>query len=143
MEVIDRAPGAGKANRTGGASYDVAAQTLELPGGGPVLRTSAMLDPGRLPGQAFPGEFSQRFDRPPGPAAAYGFEAMALVLQVIAGAGTDASDFRDNVREGVFGAERAKSVLGEYSIDSDGDTTECMVQRYRGPQPLGAPCPPG
>ena len=118
VEVIDRATGAGNAAQAEGASYDVGAQTLELPGGGPVLRTSAMLDPSRLPADpgTFTGAFSQRFNRPPGPAAAYGFEAMALVLQVIAGAGTDASDFRDNVREGVFGAERRESVLGEYSI---------------------------
>jgi hypothetical protein len=33
-------------------------------------------------------------------------------------------------------------VLGDYSIDSDGDTTECMIQRYRGDEPLGASCPP-
>ena len=43
---------------------------------------------------------------------------------------------------GVFGAERTDSVLGDYSIDSDGDTTECMIQRYRGDEPLGASCRP-
>ena len=62
------------------------------------------------------------------------------------GAGTDASSFRDNVRNGVFGAQRDGTVLGSYSITSDGDTTECMIQRYRlrGTRrvPLGAPCPP-
>ena len=40
----------------------------------------------------------------PGSYAAYGYEAMGLVLQAIRGAGTDASSFRDNVRNGVFGA---------------------------------------
>ena len=72
---------------------------------------------------------------------------MGLVLQAIAGAGTDASSFRDNVRNGVFGAHRDGTVLGSYSITDEGDTTECMIQRYRvqGPSlvPLGAPCQPG
>jgi hypothetical protein len=70
---------------------------------------------------------------------------MGLVLQAIGGAGTDASQFRDNVRNGVIGAHRDGTVLGSYSITSDGDTTECMVQRYRvagaSRVPLGAPCP--
>jgi hypothetical protein len=67
---------------------------------------------------------------------------MELARESISGAGTDASQFRDNVREGAFGAERTGSVLGDYSIDSEGDTTECMIQRYRGDEPLGAACPP-
>ncbi len=56
---------------------------------------------------------------------------MALVLQGIRDAGTDASSFRDDVRGAVIGAQRDGSVLGSYSITSDGDTTECMIQRYR------------
>jgi hypothetical protein len=84
---------------------------------------------------------------------------MALALQAIGGAGTDASSFRDNVRTGVFGAHRDDTVLGSYAITSEGDTTECMIQRYRitnaaafggrigSPPgevvvPLGSPCPP-
>ena len=110
------------------------------------FEVSAELDPSRLPDRQFPAQFEQRFHRPPGPYAAYGYEAMALVLQAIHGAGTDASQFRDNVREGVIGAHRDGTVLGSYSITSDGDTTECMIQRYRvqagARQPLGAPCPP-
>ena len=56
---------------------------------------------------------------------------MELVLQAIRDAGTDASSFRDNVRRCVIGAHRDGTVLGSYSITSDGDTTECMIQRYR------------
>jgi hypothetical protein len=71
---------------------------------------------------------------------------MGLILQAIGGAGTDASQFRDNVRAGVIGAHRDGTVLGSYSITSDGNSTECMIQRYRveGAQrvPLAAPCPP-
>jgi branched-chain amino acid transport system substrate-binding protein len=110
------------------------------------LQVSAELDPSQLPDQRFAAQFKQRFHRPPGPYAAYGFEAMDLVLQAIRGAGTDASSFRDNVRSGVFGAHRDGTVLGSYAITSDGDTTECAIQRYRVNGrvrvPLGAPCPP-
>jgi endonuclease YncB( thermonuclease family) len=70
---------------------------------------------------------------------------MDLVLHAIQGAGTDASSFRDNVRNGAFGAHLDGTVLGSYAITSDGDTTECMVQRYRiqgaSRIPLGADCP--
>jgi branched-chain amino acid transport system substrate-binding protein len=124
-----------------------------------VLELSAELDPKRLPDQEFETRFAQRFHRSPGPYAAYGYEAMALVLQGIRAAGTDASTFRDHVRGAVIGAHRDGTVLGSYSITSDGDTTECMIQRYRIQRaggvvpgiahpntplrvPLGAPCPP-
>jgi branched-chain amino acid transport system substrate-binding protein len=120
-----------------------------LTGSGRVPRTfrvSAELDPKNLPDRNFETVFARRFHRNPGVYAAYGYEAMGLVLQAIGGAGTDASSFRDNVRNGVFGAHRNGTVLGSYSITSDGDTTECAIQRYRlkGPAvvPLGAPCPP-
>jgi hypothetical protein len=60
----------------------------------------------------------------------------------------------------VIGAHRDGTVLGSYSITSEGDTTECMIQRYRIDRaatiapgigrpnaevvvPLGAPCPTG
>src|SRR4051795_2488025 len=111
-----------------------------------VLRVNAELDPGSLPDKDFGTAFSRRFHRNPGVYAAYGYEAMGLVLQAITGAGTDASSFRDNVRNGVIGAHRDGTVLGSYSITSDGDTTECAIQRYRiggnARVPLGAPCPP-
>jgi branched-chain amino acid transport system substrate-binding protein len=109
------------------------------------LQLSAELDPSRLPGPQFTAQFQQRFKRPAGPYAAYGYEAMALILQGIREAGTDASSFRDNVRGGVIGAQRDNTVLGSYSITSEGDTTVCMIQRYRLKPirvPLGAPCPP-
>ena len=81
---------------------------------------------------------------------------MALILQGIRDAGTDASSFRDDVRHAVIGAHRDGTVLGSYSITSEGDTTECMIQRYRIENdvrlesravntaivPLGTSCPP-
>jgi hypothetical protein len=46
----------------------------------------------------------------------------------------------------VIGGERRESVLGPYSITGEGDSTVCMVQRYRVNDarllPLAAPCPP-
>jgi branched-chain amino acid transport system substrate-binding protein len=125
-----------------------------------VLELSPFLNPKLLPDKEFDSRFAQRFHRNPGPSAAYGYEAMALVLQGIAEAGTDASSFRDHVREAVIGAQRDDTVLGSYSITSEGDTTECMIQRYRIRRagavlpgiarpnvplrvPLDAPCPPG
>ncbi|HKH13400.1 MAG TPA: ABC transporter substrate-binding protein [Solirubrobacterales bacterium] len=120
------------------AIYGDTPQTLEL---------SAELDPKLLPDKQFDTRFARRFHRNPGPYAAYGYEAMALILQGIGDAGTDASSFRDHVREEVIGAHRDGTVLGSYSITSEGDTTECMIQRYRidGSRtvPLGAPCPLG
>ena len=108
---------------------------------------SAQLDPRTLPGKDFESQFALRYHRDPGPYAAYGYEAMGLILQAITGAGTDASSFRDNVRDGVFGAHRDGTVLGSYSITDEGDTTECMIQRYRvngaTRTPLGASLPAG
>jgi len=127
----------------GSARYEPAAQRLTI--GGQAYELSAELDPTLLPDKQFASRFAQRFNRGPGPYAAYGYEAMALALDAIERAGTDASSFRDHVRGNVFGAHRDGTVLGSYSITEDGDTTECMVQRYRVQGatriPLGAPCP--
>jgi branched-chain amino acid transport system substrate-binding protein len=128
-----------------GPVYDPGTQILDPGDGSPRLLSSAELDPSSLPGTGFLGQFTQHFQRPPGPYAAYGYEAMELLLAAIRGAGTDASSFRDSVRNGVFGAHRDGTVLGAYAITEDGDTTECMIQRYRVQgatrTPLGAPCP--
>jgi ABC-type branched-subunit amino acid transport system substrate-binding protein len=107
---------------------------------------TAELDPERLPDRRFAGLFANRFGREPGPYAAYGYEAMALALQAIGEADTDSDRFRGEVRDGVIGGERRESLFGPYSITEEGDSTICMVQRYRvdrgQPQPLDAPCPP-
>ena len=132
------APGANGVYEPGSSSGP---GTQVLQQGGGQLRLSAELAPSNLPARSFAGEFAKRFHRPPGPYAAYGFEAMQLLLHAIQGAGTDASSFRDNVRNGVFGAHLDGTVLGSYAITDQGDTTECMIQRYRGTQPLGARCP--
>jgi len=127
------------------ALYSPSAGTIEF--GGQHYAVSAELDPSRLPDETFSARFRQRFHRDPGPYAAYGYAAMGLVLHAIGDAGTDASSFRDKVRGAVFGAHLDGTVLGSYAITSVGDTTECMIQRYRieGTTriPLEAPCPTG
>src|SRR4051794_18995348 len=80
------------------ALYSAADGTFTF--GGQSYAVSAELDPSRLPDRDFAAQFQHRFNRAPGPYAAYGHEAMGLVLQSIAGAGTDASSFRDSVRNG-------------------------------------------
>jgi len=106
---------------------------------------AAELVPDRLPNRRFAGLFEERFDRQPGPYAAYGYEAMAFALQAIGAANTNSDQFRTEVRDGVVGGERRESVLGPYSITDEGDSTVCMVQRYLVSgaqlQPLDAPCP--
>jgi hypothetical protein len=125
------------------ARYEPSTQRLSI--GGRLFELSAELDPKLLPDKQFDTRFARRFHRNPGPYAAYGHEAMTLVLEAIRGAGSDASSFRDHVRGEVFGAHRDGTVLGSYAITSDGDTTECMIQRSRiegaATVPLGAPCP--
>ena len=78
-----------------------------------MLQLSAELDPTLLPDKDFDSRFAHRFHRNPGPYAAYGYEAMALVLQGIGEAGTDASSLRDDVRHAVIGAHRDGTVLGQ------------------------------
>jgi branched-chain amino acid transport system substrate-binding protein len=138
------------------AVYEPGTERLTIYGPTPqTLELSAEVDPKLLPDKQFDTRFARRFHRNPGPYAAYGYEAMALILQAIGDAGTDASSFRDDVRGALIGAHRDDTVLGSYSITSEGDTTECMIQRYRiqsstriggreigkAVVPLGAPCP--
>jgi branched-chain amino acid transport system substrate-binding protein len=105
------------------------------------------LDPARLAGREFAVQFEQRFERAPGPYAAYGFDAMELVLAAIEQAADADDDFRSRVVDAVLDAERPDSILGRYSITEDGDTTLCAIQPYtvEGGSPVaGKPiCPSG
>jgi branched-chain amino acid transport system substrate-binding protein len=104
-------------------------------GGGPareVLLTAAAEDPAELPpsGRRMLREFQVRFRRDPGPYAAYGYEAMAVVLDAIRRAG-DTGDDRDAVVNAFFDTRDRHSVLGTYSIDDVGDTTLDRLAGYR------------
>ena len=96
-----------------------------------LLLTSAAEDPSQLPssGQRFLREFRERYKRQPGRYAAYGYEAMAIVLDSIERAG-DAGDDRDSVIDAFFDTEDRRSVLGTYSIDEVGNTTLNRLAGY-------------
>ncbi len=108
----------------------------------PRRRLAPALDPANLADAGFAGRFEQRFARAPGPLAAYGYEAMALLLAAIEGARRDGGDFRASVADELLGADRPESVLGRYSITDDGDTTLCAIQPYGpGDRPAEPICP--
>lgn len=95
----------------------------------PALLTSAAQDPAQLPtrGRRFVRAFRDRYRREPGRYAAYGYEAMAVVLDSIRRAGDD----RDSVIDAFFDTVDRRSVLGTYSIDDVGDTTLDRLAGYR------------
>lgn len=94
--------------------------------------TSAAQDPSQLPpaGERFVRAFTERYGREPGRYGAYGYEAMAVVLDSIRRAG-DQGDSRDGVVDAFFDTRDRASVLGTYSIDEVGDTTLGRLAGYR------------
>ena len=93
--------------------------------------TSAALDPSQLPrpGRELARDFERRYDRAPGRYAAYGYEAMAAILDSIDRA-DDPLD-REAVADAFFETADRASVLGRYSIDEVGDTTLDRLTGYR------------
>ena len=140
---IEVAAAGGRADLTLSAGED---NSLRLSDGGEHLLAAA-LDPGSLPAAGFATDFRAAYGRDPGPYAAYGYEAMSLVLQAIAEAADANEEFRDAVVDAVLGAERPESILGRYSITDEGDSTLCAIQRYTvdagRPVPDQATCPSG
>jgi branched-chain amino acid transport system substrate-binding protein len=97
----------------GGIPADVAAK---------VRVTVATLSPDEYPpeGQKFFSDFEKEYgEKNPDPYAIYGYEAMRLVIDTIAEAGTD----RQAVIDQLFETTGRESVLGTYDIDEFGDTT--------------------
>lgn len=88
------------ADRLGGASPFIPPAELSAPGG---------FD--------FPAAYERRYGRPPLPPAAYGYEAMDLLLDAIASAG----DSRGDVRDEVLATQDRRSIIGTYSFDDSGD----------------------
>jgi branched-chain amino acid transport system substrate-binding protein len=81
-----------------------------------------------LPGRELARAFERRFGRAPRPIAAYGYEAMTAALAAIEERDTEADGFRPGVVAALLELERPDSVLGPYSITSDGNTTLCRIQ---------------
>jgi branched-chain amino acid transport system substrate-binding protein len=107
-----------------------------LPPGGVLV--SGTMAPSQLPGGEPDGLGSDR-----GRFAAYGYEAMAVVLDSIDRA-DDPLD-RGSVVDAFFATTDRESVLGTYSIDEVGDTTLDRVGAYEAtggrPRPLPEPLP--
>jgi branched-chain amino acid transport system substrate-binding protein len=97
-----------------------------------LFATSPFLAPTLLPaaGQRFLHAYRLRFGHAADPAAAYGYESMALLLDAIRRAGSNGGS-RSAVIDEVFSTRDRPSVLGTYSIDGDGDTTLATVSGYR------------
>jgi branched-chain amino acid transport system substrate-binding protein len=85
--------------------------------------TVATLSPDEYPqeGQEFFDSFREKYDEPnPNPYAIYGYEAMRLALDAIDRSGTGE---KADIVKALFETKDRKSVLGDYSIDENGDTT--------------------
>jgi branched-chain amino acid transport system substrate-binding protein len=95
------------------------------------LATSAALDPSQLlaAGQDFAASFRDRYGRPPGRYAAYGYEAMSVILDSIERA-DDPTD-RGSVIGAFFATADRDSIVGRYSITDTGETTLDRMTGYR------------
>jgi branched-chain amino acid transport system substrate-binding protein len=155
FESVDRAPAiihSGPAD----ALYVVAASFVDIRATGPifgadaqifgsppdtVLPPRAIIVSGTQAPSQLPGGEPAGLGRHPGRFAAYGYEAMAVVLDSIDRAG-DPLD-RGSVVDAFFATSDRDSVLGRYSIDEVGDTTLDRVGAYEttgdGLRPLPKP----
>lgn len=107
-------------------------ETTAGPGEIPDARyvTSSAQAPRQLPraGHDFVAGYEDEHGRIPDPYAAYGYEAMAVVLDSIARASNPGD--RAAVIDAFFATEDRDSVLGTYSIDELGNTTLDAVSGY-------------
>lgn len=94
--------------------------------------TSPTIDRRRLPSaaQEFHERFRATFGRPPEPYAAYAYESMKAILAAIEQAGPRGND-RSVVAEQFLNLERRDTVLGDYAIDDNGDTSLRRYGAYR------------
>ena len=86
--------------------------------------TIATLDPSEFgpEGKKFFADYKAKYNEDsPDPYAIYGYESMQLLLDSIKRAGADVS--REKVVDQLFQTKNRDSVLGEYSIDENGDTS--------------------
>jgi branched-chain amino acid transport system substrate-binding protein len=90
--------------------------------------TTPVLAPALYPpsAQAVLADYRQTFGTEGTPSALYGYEAMTVVLDAIRNAGSHGDD-RQTVIDGLFATSKRNSVIGSYSIESDG---EIVPARY-------------
>src|SRR5262249_54241562 len=80
-------------------------------------------------GQKFVREYRKAFGKQPNPYAAYGYTAMAMVLDAIQRAGKKA-DQRKEVTSAMVATKDFDSPVGRFSIDPNGDTTLDAIAGY-------------
>jgi branched-chain amino acid transport system substrate-binding protein len=88
--------------------------------------TIATLDPKSFgpEGKKFFANYSAKFHVPsPDPYAIYGYESMALLLDAVKRADASGTVTRQGVVNALFQTKNRKSILGTYSLDSEGDTS--------------------
>ena len=95
-------------------------------------------------GSTFTSQFKSTFSHAPVPQAIFGYEAMSAVMSVIKEAGTSAGN-RTTIVHDFFAISKRPSVLGTYSINSNGDTSIApfAFARLRGGQLVPAPSAQG
>jgi branched-chain amino acid transport system substrate-binding protein len=107
---------------------------------GPAKLNLYVSEPGFLPKQTpalgqsqFVKPFQARYGHAPSTEAIFGYEAMAAVLSVLQKAGGDANN-RTTVVHDFFAIRNRQSVLGTYSIDSEGDPSIApfVFSRFKG-----------
>lgn len=90
-------------------------------------RNLQVSSPGFLPadltatGRQFTSAFTAAYGHRPDPEAIFGYEAMSAVIGVLRNAGSHANE-RATVLSDFLGIRKRSSVLGTYSINSNGDT---------------------
>jgi len=101
------------------------------PGGEGVRIPGPALPAGALPpaGARFRAAFRAAYGREPEPTAAFGYEAMRVVLDAVRRAGPRGNHRAAVVRE-FFATERPRSPLGAYAIDRVGDSTLSAYAGY-------------
>jgi branched-chain amino acid transport system substrate-binding protein len=86
--------------------------------------TNPVLSPNMYPppAQSVLADYRRTFGVSAGPYALYGYESMTLVLDAIRDAGARGDD-RQTVIDSVLSTHDRRSVIGEYSIEPNGETT--------------------
>ena len=76
-----------------------------------------------IPARQFFDAYQKEYgEADPDPYAIFGYETMSVILDAIKNAG-DKGNSRDEVLKQIFATKRPESVLGDYEIDDNGDTT--------------------
>ncbi len=94
----------------------------------------AGVPPGELTGAGaeFITEFEQELGgEPVDPYAAYGAQAMQVILDAVAGVGADVQENRGAVIEQLFGTSVEGGILGDFEITPDGDPTAGPITVYK------------